>query len=63
MRLPLFVFPSGQSYGLVWDMKRGFLFSFRLPSGRAARNGDKPDSQTVKRNEGMKWLKDGNNED
>ena len=36
MRSPLSVFPVRQSYGLSWDTKRGFHFSFRvfrLPSG------------------------------
>lgn len=39
-RLPLLVFSSGQSYGLVWDMKRGFFISsirVRPPSGRTDR--------------------------
>ena len=53
MRLPLFVFPTWQSYGLYRNTKRGFhLLSIRLRPPAATREENKPDSPTVKPNEG-----------
>ena len=55
MRLPLFVFPVWQSYGLSWNTKRGFhLLLIRVRPPTATRKENKPDSLTVKANKGMR---------
>ena len=47
--LPLFVFHSGHFLTASTGIRERSSFSFRLSSGRATRNEDKPDPREVKR--------------
>ena len=47
MRLPLLVFSSGQSYGLVWDIKRGFSCPRFVSDRRAAERIERMKTETT----------------